>query len=192
MILITPIGNMCPQTYVEVFYLFIKPFYFLSTFFFFPQMVPGVGPLLGPSGKDSAGVAIPAWVLSEKLLRNKACSWFPSQAPPHHSSFSHVCSHLESDWLRTLGSPGNRPFLSSSLAPRLCSWCSLWPESNQLNFLLAEPHPLLGAFPGDMTDWGCPAFGLIFLHCAQHCSLFPPHCLPCCSLNRLGKPISGP
>ena len=95
--LIAPIGNICHQTHMEEFCLFIKPFYFLSTFFLFlfSQAVPGEEPPSGPSGDESAGAATPAWELSEKLPRNKAWIWFSSQAPAHHSNFSHVYSHLK-------------------------------------------------------------------------------------------------
>lgn len=36
-----PVGNVCPQTHMEEFCLFIKPFYFLFTFFSFFKTVPG-------------------------------------------------------------------------------------------------------------------------------------------------------
>lgn len=65
---------------------------------------------------------------------------------------SSVCPHLQSNWLHTLGSLGIIPFLCSSFPPSLRSWHSLWPERNQPDSLLVEPHLLPGAFAGDLIE----------------------------------------
>ena len=69
--LIAPIGNMCHQTHMKEFCLFIKPFCILSTFFSFPKRCLERSPSQVPV-EMTAGAATPACVLSEKLPGNKA------------------------------------------------------------------------------------------------------------------------
>lgn len=155
--LIAPSVNTCPQTPMERFYLCIKFFYFLI-FFLFTQNGAWVRPILGPCGKDIAGVS----TLPDYFLKIS-----PEIFITDPSSQFKLHSYLPTSGIRLTSYSGlshTVPFLCASLPPSLCSWCSLWPERNQSNSLLAEPF--FSQVPSWGFDWVCTASGLIFSHCA--------------------------
>lgn len=145
----------------------ILSFHQITLFSFYPfpsfvNIVPGVGPTVGPRGRGGARVAAPPQCSPESP--RKACGWCvetSSQAPPHHLGFSHVCPHLEPDWLHTRLSR-HSALLRSPLPLSHCSWFPLsWAEPAEL------PAPGNPSSPSGLPwscDWVCTASGLIVTH----------------------------